>query len=303
MKRDPLFPELTNINDQKKTTLSSADIVEIAQKIRQQPQNKQLGDILGELFLKDYFSEDQHFSILKLQKSAQKGDHSPAQKVILINGFLTNKAQIFADWLKAYQDIPDNVELYGLTWDSKEPGDFLKNFIAPPPTAASILRQNIWGKLAYGVVANPWHASMTKAEKAGELLGKILAQTHEHYSLAGHSLGCRVIYYTAKSLLSNTLSRLENLYLLGGAVGNQAEDWERVADHIQGSIYNCYSKNDDVLRYGYQGANLGLSTPIGYMPIDTTHPKIHNIDCTDLIAGHDQWKIAYPAIYRRIKNR
>ncbi|WP_051396155.1 DUF726 domain-containing protein [Ignatzschineria larvae DSM 13226] len=281
-------------------TLTTAEITEIVEKLKKQPENHHFGKKLGELFLGDYFAKDQHFDLLKLEKAPKVDDDSPAQKVILINGFLNNKTKIFEDWLEAYNDIPDNVELYGLTWDSKEINDFIKSFVAPSAAATTLLRRTPWTMVAYGLATNPWHVSMKKAEDAGEMLGEILQQTQDSYSLVGHSLGCRVIYYTAESLLQQPEKKLHNLYLLGGAVGNQTEDWEKIADHITGNIYNCYSKNDDTLRYGYKIANAGLSKAIGYYRIDSKHPRIHNIDCTEIIAGHDKWKENYPDVYRLI---
>ena len=81
-------------------------------------------------------------------------------------------------------------------------------------------------------------------------LSKLL-ETHKasypKINLIGHSLGARMICSAIKENqeLSQKLN-IHNVVFLGGAAPIQT-DWEDITDHIQGNVYNFYSKTDIVL--------------------------------------------------------
>lgn len=310
----------------RENTCHLADITEFKTLINLSNSQLSISKNIGKHLLPDYFADDERFDIIRLKKTAKDplqlppsqrplvsdtskesslipplNQHAPPlKKIILINGFLKEKDRLFEDWLSAYRLIPDNVELYGLTWSSKTMTDFTKNLISTSPLNL-LSKKALLLQVAHGLVTNPWHVSMKKAADAGELLGNILLKTHnQHYTLVAHSLGCRVIYYAMDFLKHHPEIKIDNIVLLGGAIDNNAQDWEMIAGAISGAIYNCHSNNDDVLHKLYNAATLKMSRPIGYYPIPSTHPRIHNIDCSDLIAGHDLWKDHYPEIYARI---
>ncbi len=281
-----------------------SDITEYKSLLNEEKSPLSVGNIVGKYLLSEYFDDDDRFDIIKLTKnndSALPHSHSaPLNRVIVINGFLKEKDKIFQDWLKAYDEIPDHTELYGLTWASKTMGDFTKSFLSPKLTNI-VSKKLLLAQIVYSVATNPWHVSMKKAADAGTLLGNILLHTHgEPFTLIAHSLGCRVIYYALELLKYHPHIKVKDIILLGGAVGNETKDWEEIAQCIQGKIYNCHSDNDDTLHKLYNAATLKLSRPIGYYPIQSDHSNIINVDCTDLIAGHQAWKDQYLAIYKRI---
>jgi hypothetical protein len=55
-----------------------------------------------------------------------------------------------------------------------------------------------------------------------------------------------------------------------------------------------------VLKYLYQGVNGGASAPIGHHGISLSHRKIENLDCSDLVSGHTQWKDAFGSILAHV---
>ena len=290
------------------TTKNLTDISEYKSVLNEEKSNVSVGSVIGKYLLSEYFDDDDRFDIIKLTKNRSEKVHdtaaqknrAPINKVIVINGFLKEKDKIFQDWLQAYDEIPDNTELYGLTWASKTMGDFAKSFLSPK-LANIASKKLLLAQIAYSAATNPWHVSMKKAADAGTLLGNILLHTNgEPFTLIAHSLGCRVIYYALELLKHHPHIKVKDIILLGGAVGNSTQDWEAIADSISGKIYNCHSDNDDTLHKLYNAATLKLSHPIGYYPIKSHHLNIINIDCTDLISGHQEWKNQYLAIYQRI---
>jgi len=76
-----------------------------------------------------------------------------------------------------------------------------------------------------------------------------------------------------------------------------APDWETAASVVNDGFYNCYSDRDAVLRWLYQGANLGLSRPAGLGPVVA---GAINIDCSDLVGGHTRWKPRLAQILQRL---
>lgn len=277
------------------------DITDFSKLLLQRKSNYSLSEKVGRYFAEAYFKEDECFNIVKLPTTTRSPQNHPLQKVILINGFLKSQDELFQDWLTAYQEIPNHYELYGLIWSSQSPEDFIKHFIPSSPSSF-LSRKLLLAKLVHTMVTNPWHVSMKKAQDTGELLGNILHHTDgPTYTLVGHSLGCRVIYYALDFLRFFPEKRVHNIILLGGAMGNQAQDWEAVTQSITGKIYNCYSRHDEMLHKGYNIATLKMSAPIGYYPIASEHEKIINLDFSDIINSHHDWKAQYSKVYQRLK--
>lgn len=206
------------------------------------------------------------------------------RNVIFINGFLNETHADFTEWLASESALDATSNVYGVQWPSQSMADISEMMNA--------LLQRKWGAL----LKNPWHRAMKNAEKAGHALGAALSQMTLPVTLVGHSLGCRVIYYA----LRHTKCAVDDVILLGGAVGNQSQDWENAARMVNGRIYNCHSMHDDVLKYSYRTSMAWLSAPIGYAPIATQHPKIANIDCSGIITRHGQWKRHYGTIYDQL---
>ena len=119
----------------------------------------------------------------------------------------------------------------------------------------------------------------------------------------GHSLGCRVIYYALETLSTKDKKFIKDAYLLGGAVDRKDnEGWSKSSKSLTGNIYNCYSRNDYVLKYLYKGASLQFSDPIGYDKIELDNSVIKNIDCTDIIDGHMEWKNKFNSFAGNLDN-
>ncbi len=281
------------------TDIILKDISDFAQLLANSKDNYSISDKLGQHLFKAYFKNDEKFNIVKLNVPP-KSSLSSIEKVVFINGFLSEKDQ-FQEWLTAHQEVTDHYEAYGLTWTSHSLNDVIQHFT---PTKIFSLRSKtlLAAQLIHTLATNPWHAAMKRTQDVGELLGNVLRHTDsDTYHLIAHSLGCRIIYYALRFLQFYPQKKVHNVILLGGAVGNQTSDWESITDTITGKIYNCYSQNDEVLRKAYKLSTFYTSDPVGSHPITTSDPKIINIDCSDIIKSHHDWKTHYSEIYRRIK--
>ncbi len=195
--------------------------------------------------------------------------------VVVIDGFLSEggKKQ-FKDWMKSLQvNYPDS-NIVGFKWKS----------------------QNLKTIMNGGVAT--WYKAIQETLEASNLLSNYLMDKKEHnpdikITLMGHSLGARVIFNTLYQLL-DTNTKVDSIFLLGGAVNNSAVNWSDVAHSVSNNIINFYSKNDSVLKNLYQPSMLDI--PIGLSEIEIIKTKelkellIKNFDVTNKISGHTVYK-------------
>lgn len=275
-----------------------------------------LGAYKGGIVSNSYFGEIEHFEIRKVHHGRKGNKHA----VIFVNGFMSEKNRDVEDWTTPLGDHFDEESWYHVDWESHNLHKLGRLLGKTPETAGVAMAKQLAEKAAkqgakkLGPLAlvntlaellkNPWHTTMVKAGMTGILLADAIARTRGWtFTLAGHSLGARAIYYALEALSTRIEAPLiENVYLLGGAVGGGEKDnagWEAATRAVSGRIFNGHSDKDDVLRYMYQGANCGLSAPIGSHPIAFKHPKISNLNCTDLAKGHLEWKGVFGSILTR----
>ena len=265
-----------------------------------------LGGALGGAVANKYHGEDKSFAITKLRERPSEA------KTIFINGFTQKDEKDFFDWQAGQLAFDSTQTMYSVNWDSKNNADLGAAFAmgVGNPAAKSVLMAlaAAGGKqaakkltpLAYlallpGIISNPWHGAMVRAAQTGVKVAEAISRTQgQKFNLVGHSLGCRVIYYALEALGTKADTYINDVILLGGAVGRDDDaGWLKAASAVDGKIYNCHSKQDMVLSRVYKIANAGLSGPIGINPIKLDSPKIENINCDDFVESHMTWKKHY----------
>ncbi|MGX5913986.1 DUF726 domain-containing protein [Aliidiomarina sp. Khilg15.8] len=254
------------------------------------------GGYKGYSLANGYFRDVQNFDFVPLH--ANQGDDS--HQIVVINGFLTEDDREVADWRDAFDAMGVTRPTWHLYWESKRLRELNKTFTGLG--VQSVVRRNL-RSLPVGLVShvadNAWHTAMANARKAGALLADAIQRTpSKRYTLIGHSLGARVVFFALQALAKESNQQIEDVILLGAAQGRRNLDkWQKAAEACAGHVYNCYSKNDGVLRWAYQGVNAGLSRPAGLGPAPE---PARNLDCSDLVSGHRQYKVNLPAIYERL---
>lgn len=243
------------------------------------------------------------FSVTRLRSG-----YGPA--LIFVNGFLNGTEQDFSEWLTPIElRFPHN-PCYGVRWNSGsllEIGAFMTQFgtltgaaltRVVAAQAVRVLAPSVAGvglaSCLCGLIGNPWHKAYRGAKGAGKHLAQWLQQAGEaEYILMGHSLGAKVVFHALNTLAREPepSGRVRDVYLLGGAVSNAASHWEHIPPLLSGTMYNVFSRNDDVLRVLYRAAQVGTSTPIGYAGLDLpSWPQLVNLDATPWVEGHSAYK-------------
>lgn len=281
-----------------------------------------LGSYKGLRIAQGYFGDLQHFEFLPATNLVNA--RANAHQYVFINGFLSQDEQEFGDWQQAIdalkalhlplhhrnKTIPfsdlHQANGWHLRWDAKHLRELQLSFTGN--SVQSLLTKN-WRRAPVNVLTsladNAWHHAYSNARKAGVLLAEAIWQTPttQQFTLVGHSLGARVAFHAMQHLHQLQLMTkqqrrpIRHAVLLGAAQGRrQRELWQQVATVCGGDVINCYSKQDQVLRWLYQSANLGMSRPAGRGEVPS--PAV-NVDCSDWVDSHTRWKELLPVVYQR----
>jgi hypothetical protein len=269
-----------------------------------------------------YLKDIPDFNFVQVQKDTAGSNHN----VIVINGLLSEQDakriseekwdEVTEDWVTGLSDVHGDEAIWHLNWEAKNLVKFGR-WITSARTG--VAAKGIAGAVAVGskqlakkanaigltltateYLSNPWHSAMLNAEKTGALLAEAISRTEgQTFTLMGHSLGARVIFFALMALATKEQKYIKDVVLMGGAVGrDDLQSWLSAESAITGTLYNCHSANDGTLKFLYQTANLGLSKPAGLGP---AVPIAFNVDCTDFISGHTVWKDNLAKVFARIE--
>lgn len=160
--------------------------------------------------------------------------------------------------------------IYYLWWDASRHETVLKTAMLP----------------GIGSIAH-WEKHEKRAKKVGELflLPIIEDLSESKVTLAGFSLGARVIYYALRELKEwpTSSKKINHAILMAGAIRRGSDkNWATIAPQLHGYLINIFNENDSVLTTLFKTVALNRSA-CGTNPIKEYHPKIININATNLI--------------------
>jgi len=244
-----------------------------------------------------------HSSIIRLSDSV--GDDK--SRLLLIHGYLNNDSAK-ADYRPMIQGARQggwNGEIHGVVWDGGDPLAKIQaiakkiawSFI-PVPGPHSVLIPIRLGYAGFQI-HKYWADACKRSDETGKSLAAYLIRDQRDvgglpWTVASHSLGCRVAYaamHEAASLTGKPV--FANVLLFGGAVSTKC-DWQSSAFSVEQNTVNCFSQNDRVLQFFFQLAQ--WRSPIGLNSIPSDHPKLCNHDCTEAVPDH----FAYYNSFRKV---
>ncbi|GAB7349140.1 hypothetical protein MBLNU459_g8082t1 [Dothideomycetes sp. NU459] len=152
------------------------------------------------------------------------------------------------------------------------------------------------------IIDNPFSVAKGRADKAGEVLADALinrAQGERPVSLIGYSLGARVIYTCLKTLAERkAFGLVESVVLLGAPTPSTAADWRLIRSVVSGRVVNVYSTSDYILAFLYRSSSIQYGIA-GLQPIAGV-AGVQNVDVSDLVAGHLNYRYLTGTILRKI---
>ena len=298
-----------------------------------------LGGVQGAVVSNAYFRDMKNYSVEKLPGPGEdalsflgrilrrlrhvfRPRFRNCDNLLFVNGFLQQHDDRFEDWLLGVQRLFPRTRRYGVLWESKSLEKLGRDLLSTrglteaAPKWLSKYALSLGKKpgalagLIPALLANPWHTTLVRSGMVGAINADLLCRVERQTTtLMGHSLGTRTICYTLQNLSqrskhlsqrSESVKPVLDVFLFGGAVDRtDVKGWARVAAQVQGHIYNFYSTNDDVLKRLYVPASGFLSDPIGLGPINCGASNIVNVDCTDLVEGHNEYKSNLDSLLQR----
>ncbi|WP_297691027.1 DUF726 domain-containing protein [uncultured Eudoraea sp.] len=210
-----------------------------------------LGGSLGAYIGNSYMGDIYKFHIENV-----KNGKEPA--VVTINGFLSEKdsknVKGYQDWESTIETHFPDKEWYHVYWEAKKLYDLGSLVIGSGTStglsviigkAASHAAKQVSKKVApvgsamtaMQLSTNPWHVALVKAQKTGVLLADILKRTNKKYVILGHSLGCRVAYFTLLALATTVKKIIEDVHLTGGAVDREKVNWKIAKQSVSGKLF------------------------------------------------------------------
>ena len=272
-----------------------------------------LGSAGGGVLMNRYVSDVEDFNVSRLRSG--KGP-----KVITLNGLMRDDSSVSKSWQAILKARFAKNPWYDVTWEPKRlrtlgelalGGGSKAKFYASVEAAAEYAskqakpeRGRMWAvKELFGLAKDAWWTTVANAEKTGDVLADLMIRTTDRtpFILVGHSFGANVIYRLLAALaLSGQSAMVQEVHLLGGAVSNASESWDKVLSAVKDKVFNYYSENDEILRVLYAEGKLFSSFPIGIAPIPTGSEMIVNVDVRTLVSGHEEFRTKAPQFIQKI---
>lgn len=117
-------------------------------------------------------------------------------------------------------------------------------------------------------------------------------------SLAGFSLGARVIYYCLLELAKQKAHGLiQDVYLFGTPVVIKQKECLKAQSIVAGRFVNGYKSNDWILGYLFRASTTEMGRVAGLRPIENCG-DIENMDCTEIVGGHLMYRDCIPKLMK-----
>lgn len=158
----------------------------------------------------------------------------------------------------------------------------------------------VLSKLTY-LIDNPWAVSLDRAWSAGLILADSLIDRNlgtRPITLVGYSLGSRVIFACLLELArKGAYGLVQNVYIFGSPVVVKKEEFLKARTVVAGRFVSGYNRADWILGYLFRLTNGGIRRIAGLAPVENI-PGLENMDCTEFVVGHMEYRTAMPRLLR-----
>lgn len=140
------------------------------------------------------------------------------------------------------------------------------------------------------VIDSTWAIVARRAEKAGIVLGRLLASGalgDRPATLLGFSFGASVAFHALLELdRMGVRDRVENVILLGAPLSTDEALWTRARGAVAGRLVNAYSRHDLLLALVYRAKSLAF-TAAGIQPVGV--PGVEDVNVSRVVGGHTDY--------------
>ncbi|KAI2472779.1 DUF726-domain-containing protein [Annulohypoxylon bovei var. microspora] len=158
----------------------------------------------------------------------------------------------------------------------------------------------VLSKLTY-LIDNPWAVSLDRAWSSGLILADSLIDRNlgtRPITLVGYSLGSRVIFSCLLELArKGAYGLVQNVFIFGSPVVVKTEEFLKARTVVAGKFINGYNRADWILGYLFRLTNGGIRRIAGLATVDDI-PGLENVDCTEFVVGHMEYRTAMPRLLR-----
>ncbi|KAI0172118.1 DUF726-domain-containing protein [Hypoxylon sp. FL1284] len=236
--------------------------------------------------------------------------------IVTISGWMTSKAD---DVRLPFSTVdPMMGDLYSILWEPEmltSMGDTINILATEALTQglqqvlgstilislmAALQLPVVLSKLTY-LIDNPWAVSLDRAWSAGLILADSLIDRNlgtRPITLVGYSLGSRVIFACLLELArKGAYGLVQNVYIFGSPIVVKKEEFLRARIVVAGRFVNGYNRADWILGYLFRLTNGGIRRIAGLGSVEGI-PGLENIDCTEFVVGHMEYRTAMPRLLR-----
>lgn len=141
-----------------------------------------------------------------------------------------------------------------------------------------------------GLIDNPWCVCVRRSAQIGRMLAEtLISRQHGNrpVSLIGYSLGARVIFYCLQEMLTRKgyEGLIEDVILVGAPVPANPDEWQKFGSVVNGRIVNGYCQSDWLLKFLFRTSSATF-TIAGLQAVQWKDRRMHNVDLTDVVTGH-----------------
>lgn len=266
--------------------------------------------------MEEYAREVEDFRFMPTtSKSGDKEQQHKLRVAIGVSGWIQGESDVVKPW-KVFSDVA--MEPFGLRYELTAMTGLANMLDTMLKDCAYSIAQAGALKLLLPVLSaamlpvtlmkagkfldNPFTIAMERSDKAGKVLAHALiakAQGERPVTLVGFSLGGRVIYSCLQELAAQkAFGLVENAVLIGAPVPSDASSWRTLRALVVGRLVNVYATKDFLLGYMYRARNAQLGVAGLQAILDV--PGVENHDVTEIVTGHNQYRLAVGKILRDI---
>ncbi|KIY72049.1 DUF726-domain-containing protein [Cylindrobasidium torrendii FP15055 ss-10] len=235
----------------------------------------------------------------------QQTDEGTLSVRLCISGWLRDDTDVTEPW-----DVFEEADTFALRWEVetlKELSDALYTLVTDQTmtmikvqvikrtmfaSLMAALAPTAWIKIGR-IIDNPWSNAIARANKAGRVLGDLLANRvfgTRPVTLTGYSLGALVILEALKYLAAlppkDTIGLIEDVFLFGTPASTDERTWSSVRRLVAGRLVNGYASNDYVLNVLSRVSNWSWNVA----GLERVNVKdVENVQC-DFVDGHTRWR-------------